>query len=269
MIRAILPGELGNRLCAYAFGRVLAVRLRFRFEALAIPGFPQTAVQIPGEELLTRPCIWTGNWPFEAFWGRPVHPADFQRPAGYGIELSGLFNRFDLFADFQENLREDWLRLAAPLPPRESDDLVCHLALERAPSPGSPPKTVESLAAESSFSEQDLRQLVKVTKPKRLYLVAENSAHPFRTRLVDLKPEWFTGSELERLRFMHSFQRVAMGQSTLGWWSAFLGSAREIYFPRTEKGRWSHPAPAIMAHDPWWHGIDLRVPGDARFVFDW
>ena len=115
-----------------------------------------------------------------------------------------------------------------------------------------------------------MRRLVGTVVHSRLFFVTDEPLHPFFERVRDLGGEVLgVESEAEELRLIHSFQKVAISQDALQWWGAFLGAAREIYFPQIERGIWSHPAPALLAHDPWWHGIDLRVPEDGRYVYDW
>ena len=119
------------------------------------------------------------------------------------------------------------------------------------------------------LTEAEIRRLVKTVSHTRLHFLVDDPNDPMLERLKDLRGTVHCNGGMEDFRLIHSFQKVAIGQSSFQWWAAFLGKAREIYFPPIDRGIWSHPEPADLITDPWWWGIDLRVPGDARYIYDW
>ncbi len=165
--------------------------------------------------------------------------------------LAGEFQRFDLFADVRERVREDWLRLEVPLPVRPAGDLL--LAVRE---------------GDAMMTETDIRKLAALA-PGRVHFLTDREHDPLRQALRDLGGEWHVEDGLDALRLAHSFQRIAFCQSALIWWGAFLGAGREIYFPKIDTGHWSHPAPAKFAYEPAHYGIDLRVPDEERYIYDW
>jgi hypothetical protein len=116
--------------------------------------------------------------------------------------------------------------------------------------------------------EAEIRHLAKIVRHERLYFVTDEPRHPLWERLKDLHGEVFAEGGIRDFRFIHSFQKVAICQSTFHWWATFLGAAREIYYPPTNRGLWGHPEPAEQAWQPGHYGIDLRVD-EPRYIYDW
>ena len=103
---------------------------------------------------------------------------------------------------------------------------------------------------------------------ERLHIVTDAPGHPLVAAVQDLGAEVFHEGPMADFRCIQAFQKIAICQSTFHWWAAFLGAAREIYYPRDDRGPWSHPVPAHLAHEPGHYGIDLRVD-EARYIYDW
>jgi hypothetical protein len=168
--------------------------------------------------------------------------------------LNGVFQRFEFIADNREAIRESWLRLDAPLPYRVSGDFAICLCFNE---------------PEGLLRENDVRHLAALVSHQRFFLLTDQPSNPMLEALRDLGAEIVCGDEMERFRFIHSCQKVAISQSALHWWGAFLGAAREIYFPPIDRGPWSHPEPAKFAYEPEHYGIDLRVTDEKRWIYDW
>ena len=167
------------------------------------------------------------------------------------VVLAGEFQRFDLIAEVRDRVRGDWLRLEAPLAVREPGDLVLGVR-----------------EGDEAMSVAEIRALA-AKAPGRLHFVTDREMDPLRVALADLGGTWHVEDGVDALRLVHSFQRVAFCQSALYWWGAFLGAGREIYFPKITTGHWSHPAPAKFAWEPAHYGIDLRVPDEERWIYEW
>ncbi|MDQ3624973.1 MAG: hypothetical protein M3463_21250 [Verrucomicrobiota bacterium] len=154
---------------------------------------------------------------------------------------------------------------------RSSKDFLIALHLfEHVPPPNEllPTVQVPPPAEEGVLTDDEVRALVRRVAHKRLYFLTDAPRHPQIERLRDLRAEIVAWEGFHSFLFLRSFRKVAFSQNTTRWWAAFLGEAREIYFPPCDRGLWSHPQRAAQAHDPWHHGIDLRVNED-RYIFDW
>lgn len=270
MIAVRRRGRLGNWLSQYCFARVLAQRFGCRLEAMPVPGFPGSFVEVAGEEVYGPVVCWHGHWPFDAYSGRRLAMEEFFQAPGQRLTLDGLFLRWELIANAREQIREDWLRVDGAVPPRASGDFVfCLLSSEEGNSTvkretGKPGTNL----AEDVLSEVEIRRLVGTVAHERLYFVTDQPRHSLFTRLRDLRGEVVSGAVMDDFRFIQSFQKIAFCQSTFQWWAAFLSEAREIYFPPCDRGLWGHPEPAHLAHEPIHYGIDLRVD-EERYVYDW
>lgn len=270
MIRNCRVDRRGTPLFQIALARILSARFNYDYQSAPLRGFSRATKALPGEKILGSAEVWDGNWPFVASFASPVHPSQLTAPPGRPLLLRGAFQRFDLISSFSDEIRNSWMKLDAPLPKQTPEDLAVSLHVDAAPQGHHlRPEDHEVVRAMSQLGEDDIRILVRHTACRRLHLFLEAPGHPLIEKLRDLKPVIVSGWGLDQFRELHAFQRVAFSQSEWAWWAAFLGSAREIYFPRCFQGVWSRPEPAQLAHQPWWQGIDLRVPGDDRFIYEW
>ena len=262
--------RLGNWMFEYCFARVLTRRFGYRLAALPMPGFPGTFAEISGEEVYGPGVCWQGNWPFDAHSGRRLAKEELFQAPGQRLTLSYAYQRFELIADAREEIREDWLRVEGACPVRRSGDFLICLRLGDVYSTAD--KTVEGEQgakwSDGVLNEAEIRRLVRTVPHERLYILTDAPRHPLLAAVRDLGAEIFSAGGMEDFRFIHSFQKVAICQSTFHWWAAFLGAAREIYFPPCNRGVWSHPEPAQLADEPGHYGIDLRVD-EERCVYDW
>ena len=215
--------------------------------------------------------MWTGHWPADAYSGRKLGQAELLQPPGAKVMLSGFFQRFEYIADIREEVREDWLRMDDPLPVRPSGDFAICLRLgggdDRAGEMEDGKGEVQR--EDGALHEAEVRRLARMVPHERLYIVTDEPGHPMIESLKDLHPIIQSEGGTKDFRFIHSFQKVAISQNAPDWWAAFLGAGREIYFPKMDRGPWSHPEPALLAHEPGHYGIDLRVPDEERYIYDW
>ena len=271
MIHLHRHGRVSSRLSQYCFARVLASRFSYALDAGPAVGFSGSRKRVDGEQVIGPEVMWTGHWPMEAYSNRKLDSAELFQAPGAKVTLSGFFQRFEFIAGVRDEAREDWLKLDDPLPVRGDGDFLVCLRREENPQEAralgdpvtQPPVDYLTLQVE------EIRGLVKTVRPREFHVVTEQAQHPAIGLLRDLHPIVHVERGMEAFRLIHSFQKVAIGQDALDWWAAFLGRAREIYFPKIERGPWSHPEPAALAHDPAHWGIDLRVTDDPRYVYDW
>lgn len=251
MIQAVSHVQLGVSLWQRCFSLQLAARWSYAHSAMVLPGFPAIPTDRKNRHVLGPRLRLEGQWPREASTGRNLTEAELRMPPEACVVLAGEFQRFDLISEARERVREDWLRLKAPLPVRPPGELLLVVR-----------------EGEQAMTEPDIRKLAAMA-PGRLHFLTDQSNDPLRLVLRELGGTWHVEDGLDALRLVHSFQRVAFCQSALAWWGAFLGAGREIYFPNIDSGHWSHPAPAKFAWEPEHYGIDLRVPDEERWIYEW
>ena len=220
----------------------------------------------------------SGQWPFDARTGRRLEVKEARKLADSIHQLYGQFQRYDLIAAHKDEIRNDWLRLENPPAARSPRALlICvscsgHMADKGAKIDADDfvaKREDAALRAARRLTEGEIRRLVGKVEHTELHWLVDDPDDPMLTRLMDVGGVVHCRGGMEDFRLIHSFQKVAIGQSAFQWWAAFLGAAREIYFPPIDRGIWSHPEPADLITDPWWWGIDLRVPNDARYIYDW
>lgn len=264
MVRVHRLGQLGDWLWQYAFARALAERFAYELAALPLLQFPSTRDRVRGTEILGPAALWEAHWPRDAYSGRSLERAELVTPPAARVTLRGGFQRFDLISSVRDKVREHWFRLDSPPKPRSSGDFLICLPLAGCRGVG-----VRRAAYQlDRAAEQEVRRLAKNVPHRRLFFLTDRPRHPIFAALRDLRGEVQLKDETTSLRFIHSFQRVAICQSSLQWWATFLGSAREIYFPLLNRGLWAHPEPPQAAWQPAHFGIDVRVD-DSRYIYDW
>lgn len=271
MILTCNTSRLGESLFQYCLARVLASRWGYRLRALPLVGFSGTFATIKGEEIISPTAAWQGQWPFDAHSGRPIHEGELLIAPMARLALKGEFQRFAFISEVKDLVREEWLRPDETEPMRSSGDFAICLPLHdrTTESEESAADCADDPRLDSALGEEEVRTLVRRVRHRRLFLLTDRPSHPLITALHDLRPNVISRTKMEEFRFIHSCQKVAISQDVLQWWAAFLGRAREIYFPRIDRGPWSDPAPAKFFHDPKQHGIDLRVRNEDRWIYDW
>ena len=272
--------HIGEYLSQGAFASTLAVKSR-NFTTLPASPLSHDFFSL---HALSRNAImlaprkrWSGQWPMSEESGRRIETQELSTPEE-NVGLRGSFSRFDLIAEFADLIRNDWLILKTPPAVRpQSEFLICvgcggHMADKGAKIDAEDLVAVREdavLRAASRLTEGEIRRLVAKMEHTELHWLVDDPDDPMLRRLLDLGGVVHCRGGMEDFRLIHSFQKVAIGQSAFQWWAAFLGAAREIYFPPIDRGIWSHPEPADLITDPWWWGIDLRVPGDGRYIYEW
>lgn len=262
MISIQVADSVTESLSAYCFGRVLAERFGFYC------AFPQLRNlvrdwQSRGTRHIGTEVIWSGQWPFEYLTGRKLHPEELCISPNARLRLFSGFHRWELFAEETDRIREQWLAPLQGVRRRPAQELAVALSLP-AGKPGDDEKP-----AGNCLTEHEIRRLVRAVKPSQLVLIASRADHPLLAALADLSPSVAICAGWSQILLIRSFQKVALSQDATHWWGAFLGEAAEIYFPPLDRGPWSHPEPAHLSHEPSWHGIDLRVPANSRYSYDW
>jgi hypothetical protein len=270
MLQVTRQATVGDSLCAYAFARVLAYRFGYAFH-MPLRGFPGTRQPLLGEQMIGQREVWSGQWPFEAYSGRKVDRREFHEAPDRPLSLQGKFQRWDLISEMRESIHGDWLRFGHPVPERSNGDFVVCLEpalLESCPSKAHSHARSRSWSLERvATAAKSVKELIASVPHRRLFIAVDHAKHPILSYVTHLRPIVVCFQGLEEFAFLHSFQKVAIAQNAAQWWAAFLGRAREIYFPSLATGAWSHPAPAALAHQPEWYGIDLRITDDPRFIY--
>ena len=263
-----VPGKtkLSDHLFAYAFGRILAQRFNYALRAAPMINLPGTAARVDGQEYLNTTRRWVGHWPMEESTGRALEKGELFVAPGYPVSLIGGFQRFELFADHREEIRNDWFAVPNRWNQRSAEELV--ICLDSSVEFGE--SAFEKMEARSMAREavEECVRLARTVPHRTLHVLYHGERDSIPAEVAALKPEVMVPeSHWDELQFLASFQKIAIRQDALQWWGAFLGAAREIHFPKTKRGPWSQPNRARLAHESWWYGIDLKVLDDPRYIY--
>jgi hypothetical protein len=279
MITTRYNHSLANQMFQYAFARILAERFGYRLKAEPLALFPETQRDITGNEFFGPKVCWYGNWPIDDDL-QAIHPNELRDVPHAKLSLCGAFQRFEFFREDQDRIRRDWFRVNAIHALRPSSDFVVSMISAADADEGRPfglptdgmhnaQAANTTLNADSSLSNEEIRRLARSVPHDRLYILCDAAAEvDLKAEFKDLSPIVVSGGDNQDFLFLLPFQKIALSQNALHWWAAFLGSAREIFFPNCDRGYWSHPDPPVLAHEPAHHGIDLRAD-DPRFIYDW
>lgn len=259
MVLIQIAETINETLSAYCFGRVLAERFGMACRFPQLRGLVLDW-QTDGTEYLGSETVWSGHWPFDSFTGRKLLPDELFRSPQSLLRLAGKFHRYELFLEKEDEIRESWLAPSDPIQSQPERSLA--VALTTIP-------TDQDEDEKSCLTATEIRQLVRTLKPSDLVLIAAQADHPYFSELADLAPRTLIRTGWAQVLTIRSFNRIAISQDAGHWWGAFLSDAEEVYFPPLAGGPWTHPEPAILSHDPDWHGIDLRIKNDSRFIYDW
>lgn len=270
MITVLPTVPVSETLSAYCFGRVLAERFGLCFSFPGIRGLVRDS-EVAGRRGMGSGKVWRGNWPFESPTGRRVEVAEFHASPGKGLRLDGAgFQRWEFLADVRDRVLGEWVVPTQVIPARGMEEFaICLSASKEREDVGRVKLPDDKPVASGCIGEGEIRRLTRVARGAKFVLITGEVEHPVLKAVADLKLPVLLASDWEQFLWIRSFSRVAISQNAAQWWGAFTGLAREIYFPRTTRGPWSVPAAPVLAHEPWWHGIELRVPGDGRFVYGW
>lgn len=247
-------GRLGNRLFQYSFGRLLAENCHV---ALVHPAIEELDLPAQG---LSKPrnkvIAFQPNEPTSET-RRRYQKWLVQTRLKTSVLLADYFEDYIVFRPYLERIRS-WFSMP---PPRADNAVAVHFrcgdvmysvnnrknlpspeawkkVLDRVVTPGTPlyivttcprhpnRKTVQR--ALDSISGVDLDEAVAFTQK---YVDVFEHYHPVG---------WTSNTSKEDFRFLRTFNRLVIGNSTFGWWAAVLGHAKEVhvYGPwRPMKGR--------------------------------
>ncbi len=262
MILVFVKDSVGESLSAYCFGRVLAARFGYHFEFPQLRGLVRDW-GVKGERFIGSAVVWEGHWPMESRSGRVISKKEQWTKPDSRLCLAGGHHRFELLAEERERVRGEWLV------PVQGEVKQVRGAFAICLPTAAVLRQDEKPPVGGSLCEEEIRRLVGTVKHSELVLITDRADHPLLEALGDLSWRLEICRGWQQMLLVRSFEKVAISQDATQWWGAFLGDAREIYYPKLETGHWSHPEPAHLAHEPLWHGIDLRVLGDGRYVYDW
>lgn len=242
MVTVRYYGRLGNNFFQYAMGRIIAERLGFKLNAKGLPGFPNTFNTVNGKSY-SSPVqhIRIGEFNFDEIIASQV-PRH--------IILEGHFQSYSYYKPYKDAIRKWFAINQDPKIIPGEDDLVVHMRLtdQVTKSCDLPFSYYKNIIQRLSFN----RLIICTDDPNSVYVRYLSKYNPVLPRL----------STFDEFNILCHAKRFVMSEATFSWWAAFLGRAREVYFP-IQKG-------ARMATTGWqWLSgdITLRIDDESRIEY--
>ena len=209
MITVNYSGGLGNHLWQYTTSRIFAEKHELLMLAKPIPNFPNATSIVRGNAYLLGRKNITGHF-------LPEHKGR----AGY--KFNGQFERFEYLIGNEEKAKVWATPIKTTSDKPGSGDLV--LSIRRGwknwPAETLCPSIEYYVQLLEKFSYRNL--IVCTDSPDDSYF-SELSTH--------LNFKIYRGSPVNQFNFIMNSERYIMAPSTFSFWSSFVGSVSEIYWP--------------------------------------
>ncbi|MCE9609403.1 MAG: hypothetical protein K8R23_04155, partial [Chthoniobacter sp.] len=229
MVKVLYKARLGNNLFQYCLGRILAEELGFELQADSLPGFANTAQQVPGA---------SHSEPEQELLGQKI---DFERiladQSPRKLLVHGWFQRFEYYRAYRDQIRH-WLTLDPSIqtPDLKPQDLVVNVR-----------RGVDYFEIgwllPFSFYEEAIERLLPANG--NVWIVTDDPIDPFFWRFKRWHPKFFRGNPLEHLAFLKKAPKLIISQSSFSWWPTFLGNDREIVCPTPNYGIWCNDTEGV------------------------
>jgi hypothetical protein len=237
MISTRFIGQLGNQLVIYTIGKILSEKTGQRYQPM------RKWLDKKG-----RPVKWNGPElfsptpsPGKTAQGKPqevyiTHWFDYDSiDSDLPINVvHGYFQRFELFRDYTDKIRNEWLKIQRPFVDTDDDSVYIHC--RRTDYVGGNP----DIQGESHTIEHFAKCLDHFHDAKKMVVVTDNPNDPWLHEFHKLGKPW-TISGLtwdDDFMLLASCKNMIMSQSTYSWWAGFLGRAEKIVCPMFEGTFW-------------------------------
>jgi hypothetical protein len=242
MVTVWYCGRLGNNFFQYAIGRIIAEKLGFKLNAKGLPGFPNTFKTVAGKSYsVPVQRLMEGEFNFDEVVANKV-PRQ--------IILDGHYQRYCYYKPHKDAIRKWFAITKRPRIIPGEDDLIVHMRLTDlvTQSCDLPLSYYKSIIQRLSFN----RLIICTDDPDSIYVKYLSKYNPILPRL----------STFDEFNILCHAKRLIMSEATFSWWAAFLGQAKEIYFPIQEGAR------RVTTGWQWQNDdITLRIDDESRIKY--
>ena len=242
-VEVSLFGRLGTWMCQYALARTLAEASGLALTC--VTGLEGTTARQIGPQVFTAtfphaPLAMEGvihTHPSLTFdvsvpgWSGHIVPVDacIRAAASGRVILKGYFHRYDYIAPVRARVSK-WYSMvdsagAPDIRPAANDVVLC---IRRDLSYG-----YNGWLLPTSYYVAALRLMPRLGQ---VYVCGARPTSQFRNALAAFEPVYFAGTPMQHFELVNRFHRVVLSNCASAWWSAFLGSARDIVGPHALDG---------------------------------
>jgi hypothetical protein len=209
MITLSYSGGLGNQLWQYTTSRIFAEKNDLLMLARQIPNFPNATSLVRGNAHL---------FPRKRVLGHFL-PEDNE---GVGYRFKGQFERFEYLIGNEEKAKLWATPIKTTMDKPDRDDLVISIrrGWKNWPADTLCPSIEYYVKLIENFSYKNL--IVCSDSPDDAYFT-QLSTH------IDFK--LYRGSPINQFNFIMNSERYIVAPSTFSFWSSFVGSVSEVYWP--------------------------------------
>ena len=209
MITLSYSGGLGNQLWQYTTSRIFAEKNKLLMVARKIPNFPNATSIVRGNAHVFRRERVSGHYLPEA-------------KEGIGYKFNGQLERFEHLIGNEEKAKHWATPIKTTMDKPERDDLVISIrrGWKNWPADTLCPSIEYYVKLLEKFSYKNL--IVCTDTPDDAYF-SELSSH------LDFKI--YRGSPVNQFNFIMNSDRYVMAPSTFSFWSSFVGTVSEVYWP--------------------------------------
>lgn len=251
MIIQRLKGDLGNQMCQYAIGRIIAEHKGYTLKLdetddgwkNILPDFFPNYKTITGKEVSHN----------QIFIGTNLNHLDLEMLFQHDgmIFLHGFWQKHYLYAPYRDRLKE-WFSYDDSKHDRpDKNDLVIHMRLAKIDEHKIVPPIETFIDIANTLSYD------------KCVVVTDVPDSPLLTPLLSLKNASIRSkTRMEDFTFLKYARQLIISQSSYGWWAAFLGDPEKVYAPVTVDPN----VPNYWKAKPdFVKDVDL-IPSDSKFV---
>lgn len=231
-------GRLGNQLFEYAFGRIIAEELGYRFEHNLGADELKNNFKLP--KVIEGKSFETPIQKIDCLhkWSPTLLEEIINDKKDRKIILNGYFQKYIYYKNYKHKLK-DWFKFDCNK--HNYDDAIgVH---------------IRKTDFKNSIYDMPDDYFLKILRAEAFNKIFITSDEPENETINKIKKEFknvelFSGSPYETMEHFVCFKKLILSLGTFSWWIGFLSNADKVYMP-----------------DKVTHEIDLRVKDDLRYIF--
>jgi len=227
MVITHLKGDLGNQMCQYAVGRIIAEKKGYCLQLddrdisdtnpskdALFKCFPNLRL-VKGQEITTNPILF----------GPDLQHLDLECAFNHSglICLHGYWQKYYLYTPYVSQIR-DWFSYdESTYEKPDNDDIIVHARLGA---------SFERILEYEICPIKHIIDIINTLNYNKCVIVSERLDNPRLKEFGCIKNVIFRSkSRMDDFTFMKYAKRLIISQSSFSWWASFLGDQDKVYVP--------------------------------------